>query len=1059
MMSVRHAVAITLQAARVERDARSGDSAISRTLSSSTLCALAVSIGLSGAAFAQDAPADTSPASAQGSQTLDEITVTGSRIRRTTDFDTPNPTTVVDSDYLRNLGIVNVGAAITQLPSNISNNTPTTTGNANFFTGSTIANLRGLNPFFGSRTLTLVNTRRFVPTNQGDGVDLNFIPSILIDRVDSVTGGASAAYGSGAIAGTQNIFLNTKLEGGRVDVDYQMSGESDAKDKHAAAAYGMSFAEGRGHFVVGGEWEDMEAVGCINARDFCSKNRGFFQNTQNPFGNGPTYLAGEDLRTNQTSYSGVFFNARSGAGTVFQADAAGTGFQNFTLGQEPYASGIGAPVPPACTPAPPAPQIAGVPPCPAGPSPFNTVPGGDGIPIYQRTNLRAPVDRKIFTGTFRYALTDSLNFTMDAMYGDVETLNKTAAVASNFVSISEFNPFLTPAYRTLLAPPFPGAPFTAVTVNKAWDLQADSYTLFNTRVRRASVGLDGKIGSTSWVWDGYYQVGKTNRQQLVHDNLHNNATSMALNVVTDPATGQPTCAAKLNPAAFPLFDPNLIAMCVPVNLFGTNPLTQAQHDFIFGDLDERLDYTQQVAAINASGTVFEGFGAGEIAAAVGYEHRDELGHNLQPPLPGYIRADFLIQYGEPFAGKVKVDELYVETNIPFAQDASFAKKLEFDLAVRQSRYRNEGLEGTTRLKRTHDLTTWKISGLWDPVDWFRFRGSQSRDARAGNFRELYYGQIIGAGGIFGYCGPVGSFQQDPCTWSLEGNPDVKPEKADTTTFGFVWSPQNQLEGLQFSVDYFRIKIKDAIQQANIRDVLDGCQVRNEAQNCALITPDIPGQFQYVSQGGIPQTGLGVTRIRALSFNGASYEFRGLDFSGQYRMNVGSGNLTLRLLAENMFRQVFQNNPRVAPVNIVGQTGNSNSFLSDNQPQPKWTGSITGTWQQGPVTVTSQMRFLGHGIMDYNNANGGVNAAGNPVLSRTKVPSYQVFSLSGMYSFEDVGPLGGLQVFGVIDNLFDKEPPFASGITAFGLANNNGGTNATFFDTLGRMYRVGVRMNF
>ena len=301
MKLVRHAVAAALQAAADERTARLNVSKVSRySVSGATFAALAVSIGLSGAAYAQQQspPGDTSAA---GVQTLDEVTVTGSRIRRTTDFDTPNPTTVVDSDYLRNLGIVNVGAAITQLPSNISNNTPATTGNANFFTGSTIANLRGLNPFFGSRTLTLVNTRRFVPTNQGDGVDLNFIPSILIDRVDTVTGGASAAYGSGAVAGTQNIFLNTKMEGARVDVDYQQSSESDAKDKHAAVAFGQGFAEGRGHFVIGGEWEDMDEVGCVNARDFCAKNRGFFQNTQNSNGNGPTYLAGEDLRGNQVS--------------------------------------------------------------------------------------------------------------------------------------------------------------------------------------------------------------------------------------------------------------------------------------------------------------------------------------------------------------------------------------------------------------------------------------------------------------------------------------------------------------------------------------------------------------------------------------------------------------------------------------------------------------------------------------------------------------------------------------------------------------------------------------
>jgi iron complex outermembrane recepter protein len=1041
MKLVRHAVATALQAAAVERNARLNVSQTSRnSLSGTAFRALAVSISLSGAAYAQQAPADTTAA---GNQSLDEITVTGSRIRRTTDFDTPNPTTVVDSSYLQNLGIVNVGAAITQLPSNISNNTPTTTGNANFFTGSTIANLRGLNPFFGSRTLTLVNTRRFVPTNQGDGVDLNFIPSILIDRVDSVTGGASAAYGSGAIAGTQNIFLNTKMEGGRVDVDYQQSSHSDAKDKHAGAAYGHSFAEGRGHFVVGGEWEDMDALGCVDARDFCSVNRGFFQNTQNTATGGiggSTYLAGENLRSNQTSYSGVFFQKPSGAGTVFQSNAAGTGLTNFALGQEPYASGVG--------------SLPGA----AAPSPFNTVPGGDGVPIYQRTNLRAPVDRKVFTGTFRFALTDSLNLTADASYGNVETLNQTAALGSNFVSISQFNPFLAPAFQPLLAPPFPGAPFTAVTVNKNWDLQVDAFTRFTTRVRRAAVGLDGKFGDSSWTWDSYYQVGRTNRQQLVHDNLHNNATSLALNVVTDPATGQPVCAAKLNPAAFPLQNPNLIAACVPVNLFGTTPLTQQQHDYIFGDLDERLDYTQQVAAVNASGTIFQGFGAGEVQAAVGYEHRDELGHNLQPALPQYIRADYLIQYGEPFAGKVKVDEVYAEINLPLLKDAPAAKKLEFDIAARESKYRNEGLEGTTRLKRTHNLTTWKISGLWDPIDWFRFRGSQSRDARAGNFRELYYGQIIGAGGLFGYCGPPGTFQQDPCTWSLEGNPDVRPEKADTTTFGFVWSPANALEGLQFSVDYFRIKIKDAIQQANIRDVIDGCQIRNEAANCALITPDVPGVFTF-TPGPAPQTGTGLTFVRALSFNGASYQFKGLDFSGSYRVNVGSGNLTFRLLAENMFRQEFQNNPRTALVNIVGQTGNSNSFLSDNQPQPKWTGSLTGTYQQGPLSVTSQMRFIGHGIMDYNNPSGGANALGNPVLPRTEVPSYQVFTLSGAYTFENLGTVSGLQVFGVVDNLFDKEPPFASGITAFGLANSNGGTNATFFDTLGRMYRVGVRMTF
>jgi len=418
MTSVHVAVATALQAAAVERDALLRVNRTLRTSSTGTaLAALAVSIGLSGAAYAQQAPApaDTGPAAA----TVDEVTVTGSRIRRTTDFDTANPTTVVDANYLQNLGVVNVGAAIAQLPSNVSNNTPTTTGNANFFTGSTIANLRGLNPFFGSRTLTLVNTRRFVPTNQGDGVDLNFIPSVMINRVDVVTGGASAAYGSGAVSGVQNIFLNTKLEGGKAEVDYQQSGHSDGKDKHVGLAFGHGFADGRGHFVLGGEYEDMDAVGCVDARDFCAKNQGFYQNTT---GTGPLFLKGSNLHANAISPTGVL-TALPGVGLAgpsatqaYQANAAGTGVTAFNLGQGVDTSVNGF-----------SPQS----------SPFNVVVGGDGNPIYKYTNLRAPVDRKVATGTFNFALTDSLNLSVDGSWGKVVTTNRTSALGSQFVVQSE----------------------------------------------------------------------------------------------------------------------------------------------------------------------------------------------------------------------------------------------------------------------------------------------------------------------------------------------------------------------------------------------------------------------------------------------------------------------------------------------------------------------------------------------------------------------------------------------------------------------------------------------
>ena len=475
MTTVRDAVATALRAAGT--DQRS-----TLRYKNAAWCAMALSLGLAGAAFAQQPTEGTGPAAEN--QTLDEVTVTGSRIRRTTDFDTANPTTVVDADYLKNLGIVNVGDVVKQLPANVSNNTPATTGNANFFAGSTIANLRGLNPFFGSRTLTLVNSHRFVPTNQGDGVDLNFIPSVLIQRVDIVTGGASAAYGSGAVSGVQNIFLDRKLDGGRVEVDFGQTAESDGDDKHVGAAYGMALGE-KMHFTIGGEWQDSDPIGCFNARDWCSEGQGFLSNpVVNPAAApaaqvradgtsaaaGPAFILGRNVRKNQMTTSGVFMNTSQTATTTQGVNAAGTGLNVFNLGQQPF----------------------------SGASATNDVVGGDGRSIYQYTNLRAPVDRKVATGTFTAALTDSMNLNVDLSWGEVETTNITGALDAQNLTILSTNAFVvnTPGLQSA----FTGAPGLRRALNKDWTEQLDSHSDIHhqgeaclgrprRQVRRLLVGL------------------------------------------------------------------------------------------------------------------------------------------------------------------------------------------------------------------------------------------------------------------------------------------------------------------------------------------------------------------------------------------------------------------------------------------------------------------------------------------------------------------------------------------------------------------------------------------
>jgi iron complex outermembrane receptor protein len=379
-----------------------------------------------------------------------------------------------------------------------------------------------------------------------------------------------------------------------------------------------------------------------------------------------------------------------------------------------------------------------------------------------------------------------------------------------------------------------------------------------------------------------------------------------------------------------------------------------------------------------------------------------------------------------------------------------ADRLEFDAALRESRYDNQGLAGTDGTESKHNMTTWKITGIWDPVSWLRLRGSKSKDSRAANFRELYYEQLIGAGGLFGYCGPANT-QTQPCNWTLKGNTALRPEQSDTTTIGFVLTPKDLLPGFQFAADYFRINITDAIQQANVTAVLTGCQQENIAADCALLTPAVPGNYNVI------------TALTALASNGSGYLFKGIDFTGSYLLDLGSGrNVDFRLLATRMIDQLYQPNPGGPFVNVVGQTGDGNSFLADFQPTSKRVGNLTATFSQGPVTVTGQVRYVSAGTMNYNGYPTGAPIPAPPAtafnMSTNSVPSYEVYNLTGSYRFQNMGS-ASLQLYGVINNLFDKTPPVAVGVGGFGANNNFGGTNATFFDTIGRTFKLGVRMTF
>jgi iron complex outermembrane recepter protein len=1056
------------------------------------LWAAALVLGLSTVAQAQDKPAEPQTATAAS---LEEITVTGSRIKRTNDFNTPTPTTVIDAAAMDSVGVVNIGQTLQLTPANASTFTPANTGNSNFFTGAYIPDLRGLNPYFGSRTLTLVDGQRFVQTEQGDQLDLNFIPQIMVQRIDVVTGGASAAYGSGAIAGVENVILDNKLEGGKLTGDFFQTSHSDARDHHFGAAYGETLFDGKFHFTLGGEVERQDSVGCDNVRVWCSANRGVYQ-APNPFASqvapgytAPTYFVqGQGLRNFSSPY-GLFVTGIGPTTTsAAQGNTTGTGANPYGLVQ-PYAS--------------------------AGANFIDTMPGGDGEDIYKYTNLMSQVSRGVVMGLFDGEVVDGIRWKGSLYYGHVSSDNPTAGGSTTFGFLPcgdnayiSTSPSLSTACNN--QPLFPGGP---AGINKDWSSQVPGETEFSTRVERATFGLNGKIGSSTWTWDANYEYGLTHHDQLVINNIHNYAMSMALDTVVGP-NGQPECrvtadgfagAVAANPfGGYSTANPLIANGCVPINPFGNQPLTAQQLAYGFGNLVEDLRYEQTDANINTSGDYFDGIGAGPFSAAIGYEFRQEVGDNVdQPGVPLYTGTDYPTQFGQSFGGTVKVNEAYLETSVPILKDVPGAHLLTLDLSGREARYENRlqstGIDTFSDFVGqtfAHNLTTWKGSLIWEPVEGVRFRASESRDSRAANFRELYYSQVISAGGTFGYCATPGSSDRsDPCTWNLLGNPNLKPETSDTTTLGIVLTP-TALPGFSFSADWFNIKIHNAIEQASVSVLENSCGAGAQA-SCDLMSFYNPGTqtpagtpaelaaatafYQNCWTGKTACSGLNVQSISPGSYNGAFYLVRGVDFSVQDTLDLGSfGNLTTRLLTTWTDQQSFSNCTQgyqfgCYTYSILGQTGTGNGFLNDYTPTARFRGNLLTTWSQGGVSLTPAMSFVSHGVQDYlgvtpksgaifqevltgNNLPANLKYYGYHPMANNYVPSYFLFNLNGSYTFRE-GPATGLSLYAQVNNVFNKQPPVTGGASAFGPGNGNGGTNPIFFDTLGLAYRIGFRYNF
>lgn len=995
----------------------------SRLLSGAAVAALGF-IGAPALAQDEDVSADGADANT--------IVVTGSRIERDSGFDQPTPATVFGAEDVADLGIVNAGDIVELIPQNTAFVSDAVAGiTAGADVGASYANLRGLNPSQGTRTLTLVNTRRFVPTSDGGAVDLNLIPTAMIERVETVTGGASAAYGSDAVAGVINILLDTDLEGIRAQADYGQTFRGDGEGWHGSLVYGTRIGD-RGHLVIGGEYEKKKGIGdCFKTRLWCAEGWDVYTNANNVLSDGtlsgynlpgtpgyglPNFIIGPGSRQAFNDPRGVVRNRPPAPleARNWRFTDDGTGIVQFDPGQ--YVSS----------------------------STFGPRMGGDGASTYDDSDIQTPVERWVGYLYGEYEVADGVIASTELTYARRTASNSgvTAGPRSTYF-VKADNAFLPEELRVLLN----GASFS---LGKDVDAQIPAYNEAEAEVWRGVIGLSGEIGS-GWNWDVYYQYGRNDRHQFSRYSRVNTEFQYGLDAVDEGVflggvpNGNIVCRETL------MADPDPRSQgCVPMNLFGLDNLDQAAIDYAYRPVVEDFVYDQHVIAASINGTLLEGW-AGPIGAAVGAEYRSESGDVTHGDIPNY--TDYAFTFGLDYGGSIEVIEAFGEVNVPVFRDSPIGEFFDLNGAVRWTQ--NKASNSYTNEETKNEAVSWKISGIYEIGGGVRLRGSRSRDIRDAGFRELFQrnvpteeGSTLGIVDNPNIPGSPG-VGDDPTPILNGGSFALEPEKADTITAGIVFQPEF-VPGLRLSADWYQIELNDAVTILGGQRIVDFCF--DFDLFCDRITFAAPNDITFVD---------------ARQVNLGNMTVRGFDFELDYRLHLadvsqvlGSGVLGVRLLANHQYDFEVQADPTVPVVDFAGQTGPIQGG-ADFNPSPEWIWSGFLTYDNGGFNTTLSMRKVGSGIYDVERIgpeDPGYDPALPDSINTNRVEGRTYFGLAMSYAI----PLGTdtdreVEIFGAIDNIFDTDPPVAPG--GGGLGGSNYPTNPVYFDTFGSRFRAGVRVRY
>lgn len=908
-------------------------------------------------------------------QELPEVEVTGTRIVRD-GMTTPTPVARFSRAELDELAPTTLTDALSQLPHFLNSDTPHTQSfGTSGAVGASYMNLRGIGTI---RTLMLLDGRRVVPSTRFGTVDLALFPQSLVERVEVVTGGASASYGSDAVSGVVNTILDDDFRGLRGHLHSGISGRGDHESHEASLTWGTRIGDASS-LLLAGEVFRSDGIRGYDSRDWYDGQAAI----SNPDPDGPAEIIARDVRSTNYTYGGLITSGPL-AGTRFLAGGAPAPFERgslYTPVTQSGGSGVN----------------------PAGEHVW-LLPDQERISGFARLTTQPAAAVSAYLQVLAGRTRNEFGKEPPALWGAWEA------------TIYADNAFLPEQIATSMQQ----LGLESFRMGRA----AARGELGNTRASLSTNMVSATLGADwhtpEWSIGGYYQYGRNDTIIGYEDVVRIDRIYRAIDSVRHPDTGEIICRSTLT-----FSDDG----CVPLNLFGEGSVDAIAREWVLeGDTAQLQDVREQVAEATIKGDVpWRATEAISVAAGLSWRQEAVDSHVTRHPagldglivepaesqgyrgLPAaYVNAPNIFERTSrvDVAGRYSVWEAFGEAMFPLLRGRRLAERFDLHAATRIARYSGSGT-----------IPAWRLGVDWQLLPPLRLRATRSRDVRAGSLSDRYDVSRLGIT-------IVDRVQPDEPVYAVvaerRGNPEVDPERSDTTTVGLILRPTG-LRGLSLSADYFDIRVKDAISLYGVQNIIDGCAT-GQQDLCELIER---------GPGGL------ITLVNNLVLNIAGARMRGIELELSWRRDVdwlgGDESVALRLFGIRSLESSTTDSQGVR-TDRVGQTGLFGGA-------PRFQSQLWLAYERGPWRLALQQRYVSSGSYDSTYGPGDIDkrrvrAAATSALNVTWRPSRWP----------------GSRVFLNVQNLFDADPPIAPD-WGFG---GSIPTNEGLFDVLGRRFVAGVR---